>query len=228
MTRIALFVSVLAGCASSGDDYPVLTDQGGGETATAQLISGRVCVIVDPRDLVTCSPSGGGGLVVSAGSGVALTRGDGSFTVSSTAPLTGSLTVSGPGVVPTLLPVSAVHAAVPVLQADLFQEMLAAADLEVTPGTGSILATVTHEGQPVSGVTVTTAPIGAGGPFFDGATATGFTLDGTGARGIVWAPGIVAGPTSLTFTDIAHATETTVGGVQVVDGGLTLTDAVLE
>ncbi len=228
MTRIALFAFAVAGCASSGDDYPVLTDQGGNETNAAQVITSRVCVIVDPRDLVTCSPTGAGGLVVSAGSGVAQTRGDGSFTLSSTTPFTGSLTISGPGVVPTLLPVSAVHVAIPVLQADLFQEMLAAADLEVAPGTGSILATVTREGQPVSGVTVTTTPSGVAGPFFDGTTPTDFTLDGTGVRGIVWAPGIVEGPASLTFTDIAHASETTVGGVQVVDGGLTLTDAVLE
>ena len=58
--------------------------------------------------------------MVSAGSGVALTRGDGSFSLSSTTPLTGSLTVSGAGVVPTLLPVAAVHVDIPVLQAALF------------------------------------------------------------------------------------------------------------
>jgi hypothetical protein len=43
----------------------------------------------------------------------------------------------------------------------------------------------------------------------------------------VFLPGVTAGPASVTFSDLASASETTVDGIQVVDGGITFVDAVL-
>lgn len=226
-------VLLAGGCADSTDDYPVSTNDpvapSTGSTTTAPMLSGRVCVVTDPRALTTCSATGAGGLVVSAGGAVVQTSADGTFSIPVPAhPSMTALQISGAGIVPTQLPASSAMSSVPVLQSALYQQMIEATGFTVTPGTGAVLASVTRNGQPVSGVTMTSSPIGGAGPFFDGATATGFTPDATGTRGIVWAPGIAMGTASLTFRDPQQGIETTVGGVQVVDGGLTLTDAILE
>jgi hypothetical protein len=137
------------------------------------------------------------------------------------------VTVSGVGIIPssqTLTPA----AVVPALREELFSRVLAANGIVLTPGSGSIMATVVRNGQPVTGVTANSTPSPAFGPFFDGTTPTAFTLNGTGAEGVVFLPGFSPRtPVDLTFNDIATSTETTVGGVQVINGGITFTEGIL-
>jgi hypothetical protein len=74
---------------------------------------------------------------------------------------------------------------------------------------------------------VTSTPSPAFGPLFDGSTPTSWALDGTGARGVWWIPGVAAGTARVTLRDLATSGETTVDGVQVVNGGITIMDAIL-
>ena len=230
MKTLAL-IALLAGCAAdTGDDFPLLT--GGGSlpaAGQAGVVSGRICVVTDPRNLAACSPSGADGLTVTLASSAATTAQDGSFQVvvpPAASPATPMLSVTGPGFVPTQITMSSA-ASIPVLRADLFSQMLAANGITPSSGSGSILGTVVRGGVPAPGVTVTVTPAPAFAPRFDGGSPTSFALDATGARGVVWIPGVALGPTQLTFRDLATSGETTVNGVQVINGGITFMDAVL-
>ncbi|TMQ10482.1 MAG: hypothetical protein E6J90_22680 [Deltaproteobacteria bacterium] len=236
--RSLIWLVVIASCTSQADDYPVRFGDGVPPIQTTTGTTARVCVIVDPRNLGSCSPGAAGGLTVTLGNTVTTTAPDGSFTVpaASTPGTTpgAMVVVSGAGMVPTAMALTAtgasgtaVPASIPVLQADLFSQMLAANGITPRSGSGSIVGSVTRGGQPVSGVTVTSTPSPAFRPLFDGSTPTAFTLDATGARGVVWIPGVAAGTAQLTFRDLATSGETIVGGVPVIDGGITIMDAVL-
>ena len=86
---------------------------------------------------------------------------------------------------------------------------------------------MTRNGGPATGITVSAMPLPAFPPRFDGGTPTAWRLDETGQRGVVWLPGVALGPTQLTFRDLATSGETTVNGVKVVNGGITMMDVVL-
>ena len=226
MKRLALLL-VAAGCAAdAGDDFPLLTgDNSLPAPGQSGVITGRICVITDPRDLTGCATSGAEGLTVSLANSTATTNADGRFQL--VAPTTASeVSVTGAGIVPTQISMSSA-ASIPVLRADLFSQMMAANGITPSSGSGSIIGTVVRGGVPQPGVTVTVTPPPAFAPRFDGTTPTAFTLDATGARGVIWIPGVALGPTQLTFRDLATSGETTVNGVQVVNGGITIMDAVL-
>jgi hypothetical protein len=226
MKSLALIL-IVAGCAAdAGDDFPLLT---GGDSLPAPgqsgVVSGRVCVITDPRNLTGCAASGAGGFTVSLAGSTATTGTDGSFRLAAP-PTASEVSVTGAGIVPTQISMSSATS-IPVLRADLFAQMMAANGITPSSGSGSILGTVVRGGVPVPGVMVDVTPTPAFRPMFDGATPTAFTLDATGARGVIWVPGVALGPTQLTFRDLATSGETTVNGVQVVNGGITIMDAVL-
>jgi hypothetical protein len=231
--RSLVLLLALAACQNGGDDFPVVPQggpapgAGGGSTV---VIVGRVCVLTDPRVFTSCVDTGAQNITVTVGNQVTTTAVDGSFVVNTpTATDAGptTITVSGVGIIPssqTLTPA----AVVPALREELFSRVLAANGIVLTPGSGSIMATVVRNGQPVRGVTAISTPSPAFGPFFDGTTPTAFTLNGTGAEGVVFLPGLSpTTPVDLTFNDIATATETTVGGVQVINGGITFTEGIL-
>jgi len=227
-------------CASGDDDYQVKaddpTDSGGsaGTSSTAQL-QGRVCVVMDARAMTQCATTGASGLAVSAGSVATTTADDGTFVLDLPTAFTGQVAVSGAGVTPTFAPSAAfqkaiannTQASVPVLNADAYQQMVLATGVQSTVGSGAIIASVTRGGLPVSGARITTTPAASGGPFYEGATPTGFDGVATGQSGIAWAPGVASGGAAINVTD-GEGGETLVGGVQVVDGGLTLTEVPID
>jgi len=223
----------LAGCTSSEeDDLPVQPGaggvSGGGKGgSTPGAITGRVCLVANPFALGTCADTGAGGLVVSLGGSTALTQANGAFSLAAPAGTGGSFTVAGPNIVTGSMPLSPANT-IPVLSQEMFNEMLSGNSVTLQPGTGSVLATVVDRtGNPISGVTATSTPTSAFGPFFDSATGTQWTINQTGQAGIVFFPGVTVGPATLTFSDLGSTSETTVGGVQVIDGGLTIEEAVL-
>ena len=229
MKRLAFFCVALAACATSGEDYPVTTQGGGGGGgASPGTLIGRVCLVNDPRSLSTCSDTGAGGLTVAIGGTTATTTANGEFVMNTpTAGNTSMISVTGTGIVPSTQALTA-NAQIPVINQQLFDQMVAATGITTTAGTGSIMATVVRGREPVAGVTATATPSPAFGPFFDGTSPTAWTLNPTGTMGVVWFPGAAVNmPVNVTFTDPATQTETTVGGVQVIDGGVTFVEGVL-
>ncbi|MBV8757821.1 MAG: hypothetical protein JO257_11110 [Deltaproteobacteria bacterium] len=232
MKCLAFFTfGALAACASSGSDYPVTTQGGAAGTsggASTPTLAGRVCLVNDPRNLGTCATTGAGGLTVSIGNGTATTTDNGSFVMNTpSSGNTSRISVSGNGIIASNQALTA-NAQIPVIQQGLFDQMMAQNGITTTAGSGSIIATVVRGGEPVSGVTATATPSPAFGPFYDGTTPTAWTLDPTGQTGVVWFPGAATNaPVNVTFTDPATQGETTVGGVQVVDGGVTFVEGVL-
>src|SRR5574338_88490 len=96
----------------------------------------------------------------------------------------------------------------------------------VTADTGTFFATLVRGGQPVSGATATSTPSPAFGPFFDSTQPAPWSLNATGASGIVFFPGVVAGPADLTFNTLTGGSAI-VGGVQVINGGITMVETIL-
>lgn len=207
----------------SGGNFPVSS------ASTGATITGRVCVITsDATALAACATTGAGGLTVRFGTAIATTADNGTFVLSAAASPNIAFNVTGPAIVPSTRAFT-VPTTIPVLTQQLFDQVLAQNGIVLSGGTGSIFASVINSaGQPVSGVTVNATPSPLFGPFFDGTTPAGFTLNGTGARGVVFLPGMsTASPATITFTDSGATNETTVAGIQVIDGGITFTDAVL-
>lgn len=234
--KILASIALLAGCSTEAPDgYPVQPGPAVAPPVTndSGMVKGRVCVINDPRDLTGCATSDAGGMSVRLADQMVSTSPNGSFAIpaptAGTSPTPAMLGITGPGMVPTQIavPVSGGAMSVPLLKADLFAQMMAANGIALSSGSGSILGRVTRGGMPVTGATASSTPSPAFGPLFDGSTPTSWTLDGTGARGVVWIPGVAAGPTQLTFRDLATSGETTVDGVQVINGGITIMDAIL-
>ncbi len=231
----------MAGC-TSADDLPVEGGGGGGTPidrgqaivishgaggTSAINVEGRVCLISDPRDLALCSNTAESGIIVSLGTATTVTLPNGQFVLPAPPGSNLSFVVSGPNITPTTMPLTSTNT-IPVLPLSLFQDLMAANGVVLQSGTGSILASVVDRtGAPVAGVSATSVPTSAFGPFFDGTTPTQWTLNQTGQAGVVLFPGVTVGPATLTFSDLGSGTETTVGGVQVVDGGLTIEEAVL-
>jgi len=221
----------LAACASDGPDFPITTQgggpTGGGGTATPAL-RGRVCLINDPRFLAACATTGAGGITVAIGNSTATTTDNGAFVMNTpTFGNTSTITAIGAGVVPSTTPLTA-SATIPVINQALFDQMVLSTGITTSAGTGSILASVVRNGEPVANINATATPAPAFGPFFDGMTPAGFTVNPTGAQGVVFFSGATPNtPTNVTFTDAATQTETTVGGVQVIDGGITFVEGIL-
>jgi hypothetical protein len=228
MKTLALAVLLVACTDRADDDYPVLPGHGFGVPGeTSGAISGRVCLIMaDPRALATCADTGADNITVALGGVTTTTGANGAFTLVPPAASNLVFTVSGPSIVTSSQIFSPTNV-IPAINADLFEEVLAANGIVLTPGSGSIFGSVLARGVPAAGVTAASTPSPAFGPFFDGTTPTSFTLNATGARGVVFLPGVTVGPASLTLSDLSTETETTVDGIQVVDGGITFVDAVL-
>jgi hypothetical protein len=233
--RILIFsiaCACIAGCTDADNSgLPVQpwggANGGGGGASSTTSLTGRVCLVSDARVLAVCSDVLAGGMVVSVGNLSTLTQTNGAFTLVVPTGTSTPVVVSSQRVVTTTMPLTQVSQ-VPVLPADLFNQVLVANGIALTPGSGTILASVVDRGgNPVVGAIATSTPSPAFGPFFDGTTPNAFTLNGTGARGVVLFPGVTVGPAMLTFSDLGSTSETTVDGVQVIDGGITIVDAVL-
>ena len=115
---------------------------------------------------------------------------------------------------------------IPVLRQQAFNELLTQNGITTLSGTGSVFATLVRGGTPVSGATATSTPSPAFGPFFDTTQPAPWSLNATGASGIVWFPGLVAGPADLSFNTLTGGSAI-VGGVQVINGGITMVETVL-
>lgn len=191
---------------------------------TGAMLRGRVCVVSDIF-ANQCANSGAGGISVSLGDQTTTTADNGMFAMTPPAGTGLSFLISGADVVTTSQALNATMR-IPVLQQAVFSRMMAENGITTTAGTGTIFASLVRGGQPVQGVGAQSTPSPAFGPFYDGTMPTPWTLDATGQRGIVWFPGVTAGPADLSF-NTGTGGEAIVGGVQVINGGITMVETVL-
>lgn len=234
MKLSACLLMLLVGCTEAdGPKYEVATPggtgtTGGGGTSTAK-ISGRVCVLADPQLLGACSLTGASGLTVTHGSMTTTTANDGSFEIEPdpSAPSNAPLGVTGTNIVASQASLAGSNI-VPVMSNDLYNQMVLATGITLESDSGAIIANVSNPNGQAAGITAVSNPLGTSGPFFDATGESPWSLDATGTRGVAFFPNVTTqGPTSLTFTDPATAGETTVDGIQVVDGGITYVDVAL-
>ncbi|HEY5926790.1 MAG TPA: hypothetical protein VIV11_34120 [Kofleriaceae bacterium] len=236
--RSLAFVLLCAACVDNLDSgFPIEPGGGSvtiGDTQEGQdqtqdedpevLLRGRVCV-VDDFFSTTCATRGADGLTVILGDQITTTNADGTFAITPAFGTGLSFLVNGADIVTTtqaLTPAARIR----VMRQQLFADMMTANGIIGTVGTGSIFATLVRGGLPVQGAIATSTPSPAFGPFFDGTQPAPWALDATGARGIVWFPGMVAGPADLSFNTLTGG-EAIVGGVQVINGGITMVETIL-
>jgi hypothetical protein len=227
---LAAAAGLAAGCTDDSADRDVLPANDFG-TASSSVVQGRVCVASDLRDMLTCSSSGAGGLTVAMGNDTTTTNADGTFSFNTPTTPVNSFTVTGTAtgglrVVPTSSPFSN-SVIVPAIDADLFARMLSSNGIVLGDGTGSVLASVTRDGQPVQGISVTSSPQSAFGPFYDATSPVTWGTGGTATRGMVLVPGLTAGMVDLSFENALGGVESTISGIQVRNGGVTVLDSVL-
>lgn len=232
MKCVALML-VAVGCANeTTDDFPVepsgqdpaSSPSGEGTGGAGSMLRGRVCISDSITSLSSCRTSDLEGFQVSLGGNVATTDAGGNFRVMipDVAPM--SFTVSGPGAVTTTTPYDPDLSTLPVIDADVYARTMASNGVFATEGTGAIIGNVTRGNAPLSNVTVTSTPTGAFQTFYDVDGTGPLGTNATGARGIFWIPGLTTGATGLSFSDGAGG-ETTVAGIQVVNGGVTILDS---
>lgn len=210
MIRLPPFAALLlvaAGCGGDdGNHFPVNPGGGGSGSSTlpdagtdageGTTIAGRACLLGDPRALTTCASTGADGLTVTLGDKTALTTVDGSFVIDRPTGTGLVWRVSGTGVESSAMP-QATSKNIPVISSLLYGDMLASTNAIVAAGDGAIIMRVATAGTGVAGVIATPSPQPDSLVYYDGASATDWRFDSTGAFGIVWVPSILAGTASV-------------------------------
>lgn len=208
MTRsVCAVLLLLAGaCESDGGHLPISPGGGGGGSSTqpdggvdgdaSTTISGRVCLLGDPRSLTTCASTGAGGLTVALGAKTATTSDTGAFVIDRPPDANPVWRVMGDTIESTLVPLASTTV-IPVIDRLTYDDMLAATNAVIGGGTGAIIARVSTNATAVAGITALPSPQADSAIYYDGASVTDWQFDGTGALGIVWIPSIVAGTASL-------------------------------
>jgi hypothetical protein len=206
---------------SSGQMRPDAAGGGGGDAD--QLITGRVCLLVEnPQTLATCAASGVGGLTVALDGATALTADDGTFTIARPSGTVGLVwQVSGADLVTSVMKFGATGAmpTLPAMPRVVYEQMIAAVNPPLGAGSGALMTRITRAGFAVSGATATTRPPPDSITFYDGTSAIDWRTDATGANGVAWIPSIGPGTVELVVT--SNATDTVLANVPVVAEAIT-------
>ena len=226
MKSLAFVLLAIAGCDADDHDTfdvePASTDTP--LPPNGITLRGRICISNSLSNLTVCRTTALAGFTVSIGDRSTTTDDNGDFTIPMPTGSQLSFTVRGIGAVTTTMPFSP-SLTLPVIDADVFARSMASNQIFLAPNQGTILGTVTRDGVPVRGVAVSSIPTSAFSPLFDATDVELGTATGTGARGVFLVPGLTFGAASLQLADTTGA-ETTVAGVQVVNGGVTILDSI--
>ena len=211
---LATVVGGACNATTDPDDYPVGPGGGGGGVGgtkdrpdaavdanadAAPSISGRVCLLRDLRNVMSCDATGAAGLVVRLGSEAATTLDDGSFTINRPSGSELVWQVSGNAVVTSRVPLRLGSAVVPAIRSESYDDVLAANTIVVDPGEGSVHASLIRGGMPLANATATTDDASPKyPPMYDGDSAEIWDRDVTGNFGVVWLPGLDVGVSSVT------------------------------
>ncbi len=214
---------MVSGCGDEGGArFPIDPGGGGGGGTTLvdagvasgdgnTTITGRVCLLGDPRTL-TCASAGAQGLTVTLGNQTAMTGGDGSFVIERPADASPLWRVSGDGIESSALPLAS-STTIPVVDSLVYADMLAATNAVVLGGNGAIIARIANSGTPVAGITAVATPQADSNVYYDGASIIEWEDDSTGGAGIVWIPSLPAGTASLALD--SGAAQATRSNIQV-------------
>jgi hypothetical protein len=235
MKRLLLVVGLVA-CRNSDENFPVTPGGGGhggsvpGADASFDVgdggnFLGKVCLISDPRLPTSgCATTGAGGLIVSLGSNTATTADDGSFVIAATAATGAVWTVTGANIVPTVAPFTAL-AVIPALLAVPFADLENANGVVPTPGNGAVFVRVVQNSTAVAGATAIATNQLQYATLYDPASGLVWNANATGALGVAWLPGVLAGSQTVTVTPPAPAQPVVLSNVPIVEGALTFITA---
>lgn len=236
--RWYLLALLVCGCGNSGDDFPVTPGgpgHGGGHNPDASIdgpdgggdmLLGKVCLMTDPRQPTSaCATTLAAGLTVTLGSNVATTVDDGSFSIARSTGTGLVWTVSGTNVVTSVIPLTArlVLPAMPAIP--MYQELTGNNGVVPTAGNGDVFVQVVHGSTLVAGATAAASVTGPYPVFYDPASGDQWSQDVTGALGMAWIPGLLAGPVDVQVTPPAATTPIVLGAVPIVDSALTFVTA---
>lgn len=195
----------------------------------AALFEGRVCLLTDPRDPVSCAATGAGNLTVHLGSANAVTTADGTFTIAASGAT--PWTVTGAGIV-TSVKVQADYL-IPVMTTTMYSSLCSNNGVTMpgsatAPGQGALMIHVIRNG---AGYTGSTAVSQQPNParylaFYDTTTTTVWTQTAAGSHGDVWFPGIDVGTTAALVAAPGGTPTLTDGGEPILDGAITWSDVI--
>ena len=203
---LATMLLLVSACGDEGGHFPINPGGGGGGSSMSPdggvdgdagtTITGRVCVLGDPRSLTACASSGADGITVALGNKTATTASSGAFVIDRPTGTNLVWRVSGPGIEPSALPLAS-SATIPAVDSIAYDDMLAATNAIVSSANGAIIARVANGATPVANITAVATPQSDSDVYYDGPSITEWEFDGTGAGGIVWIPSIATGSASL-------------------------------
>jgi hypothetical protein len=230
-----LLVAGLVACANHGDDFPV-TPGGNGPggnhpgvdaaidtTDGGATISGRVCLVGDPR-VTTCATTGAGGFLVTLGLNTATTADNGAFQIQGTEATNAVWTVTGETIVQTVEPFTG-QTIIPAVLADSFTQLQNTNGVLFQTGAGDVIVRVVQNSTPVAGATAIASGQDTYQTRYDPASGDLWTTDATGALGIAWLPGVLAGTQTVTVQPPLSATQITISNLPIVEGALTFVTA---
>jgi hypothetical protein len=259
--RIAFgLVVFLVACGNDADMLPVgggsgngLPDSGMGSTVDARLIdakvidgaplaidaaifSGRVCLLMDPRDFSSCATTGAGNLTVHIGGSVALTAADGTFKIAAPSGAASTWSVTGSSIVSSYKVKNDYF--IPAMTHTMYDSLIAANGVDLRQGEGSIMVRVIHNGTGYAGSTVTASTQPNPSKylaFYDNdASQTDWnqipsTSNAvTGSKGAAWLVGFDVGDATFTVTPpAAGGTAVTESGQPVFDQAITWDDVII-
>jgi hypothetical protein len=240
MRTSALALVLLAACGQGDGPLFPLSGGGGGVVggggADANLadslgapgtIHGKVCVIADPRDPLTCSSSPAAGYLVTLDGNTATTASDGAFAIASPQGATPVWMVTGNGLATSLASFSATAttATLPVMKRDDFIVLENDNGVVSTAGYGDVFLHVTHANANVATVVAVATPTPLYAPQYDGTTSNVWQVTSTGSFGMVWLAqvptGVGAFATVSTSLKPQGGTAKIVDHIPVGDGALT-------
>jgi hypothetical protein len=219
--KLAVLLLAAAACSSGGgDDYPVgpggtvppIHSGGGGDGGVSDAgmdggdggttIAGRVCVLDDLRDLgkaTLCATTTAGGLNVTLDGKTVKTAADGTFVIGapgSSAPFWKVDSGNTGTLVTTFAPLG-VDNLIPAITTDRWIQIQGGSMLTLGDNAGSIIVRLTHGGAPLAGVTATSSPAAAFDARYDGTDKDIWDIDRSGAKGLVWIPGVQVMPNGM-------------------------------
>jgi hypothetical protein len=162
-------------------------------------LSGKVCVLDDPRHLDSCDETVAAGLTVGLDGSNATTTTGGVFTIAAPTSTVIQWTVTGTGLVPSITPYSLINTLY-ALSTTTYDAMISANTVTMdAEGQGDVLGYIEKAGSGVTMEVAVAAPTGARGTLYEDSASV---WDGanTLGDGAIWVPGTATGGTTITVT----------------------------
>jgi len=240
MRQVALLVVLVACKSPAGDDYPVnpndnSNSNSAGDASTAgdaavvvdgatTMTTGRVCVLLDPRDITSCRATGTGALHVTLGTSTATTDDTGAFTLPTPSGTNLLWHVTGTSLQTSVMPFGTSTTIPALLAADYLSLEVGNGVNVQTADQGEIFVAVRRAGAAVTGAHGASSPMPFYGVLYDTNIAAVWNINaavGTGAHGMLWYPATPIGTASISVTPMGSTTAVTTPNVPVESQAIT-------